>query len=78
MREVKEQGTGAAGLVTPARVDGLFDDPGVIRRMAERNGPYRTMASYLPDSAVPGRRATPAKACRPTSGRPGRRAAVRW
>ena len=58
MREVKEQGTGAAGLVTPVRVDGVFDDPGVIRRMVERNGPYRTMASYLPDSAVRGRQAT--------------------
>jgi hypothetical protein len=58
MPEVKEQGAGTTGLVTPIRVDGVFDDPGVIRRMIERNGPYRTMASYLPDSAVRGRRAT--------------------
>lgn len=47
-----------AGLVMPIRVDGVFDDPGDIRRMVECKGPYRTMASYLPDSAVRGRRAT--------------------
>jgi hypothetical protein len=35
----------------------VFDDPGFIRRMAERHGPYRTMASFLPDSAVRGRQA---------------------
>jgi hypothetical protein len=39
-------------------VDGVFDDPGVIRRLVLRNGPYRTMASYLPDSGVRGRQAT--------------------
>ena len=53
--EVKEQGAGE--LITPLRVDGVFDDPELIRRMAERNGPYRTMASFLPDSAVRGRQA---------------------
>ena len=58
MPEVKEQGAGIAGLATPIRVDGVFDDPGVIRRLVERNGPYRTMASYLPASAVRGRQAT--------------------
>ena len=58
MPEVKEQGTATAGLATPIRVDGVFDDPGLIRRLVERNGPYRTMASYLPASAVRGRRST--------------------
>ena len=47
-------GVGAAGLVTPIRVDDVFDDPGAIRRLVERNGPYRTMVSYLPASAVRG------------------------
>ena len=58
MPEVQEQGPRPAGLVTPIRVDGVFDDPGVIRRLVQRNGPYRTMASYLPASAVRGRQAT--------------------
>jgi hypothetical protein len=58
MPEVKEQGAGAAGLVTPIRVDGVFDDPAVVRRLVQRNGPYRAMASYLPASAVRGRQAT--------------------
>jgi hypothetical protein len=58
MPEVNEQGTGTAGLVTPIRVDGVFDDPGGVRRLVQRNSPYRTMASYLPASAVRGRRAT--------------------
>lgn len=58
MPEVRVPGAAAAGLVTPIRVDGVFDDPGVVRRLVERNGPYRTMASYLPDSAVRGERAT--------------------
>jgi len=57
MPDLRGQG-GNAGLVTPIRVDGVFDDPGAIRRLVERNGPYRTMASFLPDSAVRGRRAT--------------------
>jgi hypothetical protein len=44
------QGAGPA----PIRIDGVFDDPDVIRRLVARHGPYRTMASYLPDSAVRG------------------------
>jgi hypothetical protein len=58
MPEVRMPGASAAGLVTPIRVDGVFPDPGAVRRMVERNGPYRTMTSYLPDSAVRGRPAT--------------------
>jgi hypothetical protein len=58
MPEVKMYEEGTAGLVTPIRVDGVFDDPDVIRRLVQRNGPYRTMTSYLPDSAVRGRPAT--------------------
>ena len=58
MSDVKPQGAGTTGLVTPIRVDGVFDDPGVIRRLVLRNGPYLTMASYLPDSGVRGRQAT--------------------
>ena len=54
MPEVAVQGAGAAGLVTPIRIDGVFDDPGVIRRLVQSSGPYRTMASYLPASAVRG------------------------
>jgi hypothetical protein len=54
MPETVVQGAGAAGLVTPIRIDGVFDDPGVIRRLVQRNGPYRTMVSYLPASAVRG------------------------
>ena len=54
MPEAVVQGAGAAGLVTPIRVEGVFDDPGVIRRLVQRNGPYQTIASYLPASAVRG------------------------
>jgi hypothetical protein len=54
MPEVVAQAAGAAGLATPIRIDGVFDDPGVIRRLVQRNGPYRTMVSYLPASAVRG------------------------
>src|ERR1700739_1303347 len=54
MPEAVVQGAGAAGLVTPIRIDAVFDDPGVIRRLVQRNGPYRTMVSYLPASAVRG------------------------
>jgi hypothetical protein len=50
------QAAGAARLVTPIRVEGVFDDPCVIRRLVQRNGPYRTMVSYLPASAVRGGR----------------------
>ena len=56
--EAGMQGTAAAGLVTPIRADAVFDDPGAIRRLVARHGRYRTMASFLPDSAVRGRRAT--------------------
>jgi len=45
-------GAGAGGLAAPIRIGGVFDDPGVIRRLVQRNGPYRTMVSYLPASAV--------------------------
>jgi hypothetical protein len=58
MPEVKEHAAGTPGLATPIRIDGAFDDPGVIRRLVQRNGPYRTMASYLPAAAVRGRQAT--------------------
>jgi hypothetical protein len=54
MPEVEEQGAAAARLATPIRIDGVFDDPDVIRRLVQRNGPYRTMVSYLPASAVRG------------------------
>jgi hypothetical protein len=58
MPEIRQRRARTAGLVTPIRVDAVFDDPGAIRRLVELNGPYRTMASFLPDSAVRGRRAT--------------------
>jgi hypothetical protein len=54
MPEAVVQGGSAARLVTPVRVDAVFDDPGVIRRLVQRNGPYETMVSYLPASAVRG------------------------
>ncbi len=55
MPEVVVQGAGgAARLFTPIRIDGVFDDPHVIRRLIQRNGPYRTMVSYLPSSAMRG------------------------
>jgi hypothetical protein len=54
MPETWMQQAGAAGLVTPLKINDVFDDPSTIRRLVERNGPYRTMASYLPDSAVRG------------------------
>jgi hypothetical protein len=56
MPEVRVPGAGTVGPVTPVRIDGVFDDPGAIRRLVARHGPYRTMASYLPDSAVRGGR----------------------
>jgi hypothetical protein len=54
MPEAEMHVAGAAGLVTPIKINDVFTDPGAIRRLVERNGPYRTMASYLPDSAVRG------------------------
>ena len=80
MPEAVVQGAGAAGLVTPIRIDAVFDDPGVIRRLVQRNGPYLTMASYLPGAAVRGGGATglgqqgpprPDRARRGTVGRDG-------
>jgi len=58
MPDVRVRGAGTAGLAAPIKVDDVFDDPGVIRRMVQRGGPYRTMASFLPSSAV--RRGLPA------------------
>jgi hypothetical protein len=54
MPETGVRGAGTAALGAPIRVDGVFDDPGAIRRLVERNGPYRSMASFLPGSAVRG------------------------
>jgi hypothetical protein len=58
MPKVTEQGPGTAGLATPISVEGVFDAPGVICRLVQRNGPYLTMASYLPGAAVRGGGAT--------------------
>lgn len=41
-------------LATPIRIGSAFDDPGAIRTMVERNGPYASIASYLPASATRG------------------------
>jgi hypothetical protein len=65
MPEARERGTGTAGLVRPIRVDSVFDDPGAIRRLVELGGPYRTMASFLPDSAVRGRQTAPGEGVPP-------------
>ena len=54
MPEAVVQVAGAAGLVTPIRIDDVFDDSRVIRRLVQHNGPYRSMVSYLPASAVRG------------------------
>ena len=54
MPEAEMHVAGAAGLVTPIKINDVFADRSAIRRLVERNGPYRTMASYLPDSAVRG------------------------
>lgn len=56
MTEAGVQGPGPAGLLAPIRIDGVFDDPGAIRRLVQRNGPYRSLANYLPDSAIRGGR----------------------
>lgn len=40
------------------RIDKVFDNPFAVRALVERHGPYRAMASYLPDSATRGERAT--------------------
>ena len=60
MSEAVVQGAGTGGLATPIRIDGVFDDPGVIRRLVQRSGPYRTMVGYLPASAVRGGQAAAA------------------
>ena len=58
MPKSNRAGAGTAGLATPISVEGVFDAPGVICRLVQRNGPYLTMASYLPDAAVRGGGAT--------------------
>jgi hypothetical protein len=74
---VTEQGARTDGLATPGSAAGVFDDPGVIRRLVKCNGPHRTMASYHPGAASAAG-PQPAKASCPISGRPGRQEAVRW
>lgn len=41
-----------ATLAKPIKIDHAFDDPASIRRLVERNGPYPSIASYLPPSAT--------------------------
>jgi hypothetical protein len=41
-------------VATPIKIDGAFHDPVAIRALVERNGPYRSIASYLPPSATVG------------------------
>ena len=41
-----------ATVPSPITIDQAFDDPAAIRRMVERNGPYPSIASYLPPSAT--------------------------
>ena len=45
---------------TPIELDRAFDDPLAVRRLVEGNGPYPSIASYLPPSAT-----------LPPAGRPG-------
>lgn len=65
MPDVRVQEAGSAGLAVPIRVHGVFYDPGAVRRAVERNGPFRTMASFLPGSAVCGRQGTAGKGVPP-------------
>ena len=47
---------------TPIELERAFDDPDAVRRLVQRNGPYRSIASYLPPSATlatPGQDGTP-------------------
>ena len=37
---------------TPIELDRAFDDPLAVRRLVEENGPYPSIASYLPPSAT--------------------------
>ena len=39
-------------VVKPIKIEAAFDDPAAIRRLVERNGPYPSIASYLPPSAT--------------------------
>jgi hypothetical protein len=39
-------------LVRPLRIDPAFEDPRAIRRLVEQNGPYPSIATYLPRSAA--------------------------
>jgi hypothetical protein len=39
-------------LVRPMRIEAAFDDPVAVRTLVEQNGPYRSIASYLPASAT--------------------------
>ena len=39
-------------LVRPIKIDAVFDDPASIRALVEQNGPYPSIASYLPASAT--------------------------
>jgi hypothetical protein len=55
MPDAAAQRPGPAGLVRPVKVQGVFDDPDAVRRLVQRNGPYRTMVSFLPVSAVRGK-----------------------
>ena len=38
------------------RIEKAFDDPQAVRALVENNGPYRTLAGYLPVSATRGER----------------------
>lgn len=37
---------------TPIELDRAFDDPLAVRRLVEGNGPYPSIASYLPASTT--------------------------
>jgi hypothetical protein len=41
-----------ATLAKPIKINQAFDDPAAIRRLVEGNGPYPSIASYLPPSAT--------------------------
>jgi hypothetical protein len=43
-------------ITTVIKVESAFDDPPALRALIERNGPYRTMTSYLPSSALAAQR----------------------
>ena len=56
MTEAGVQRPDRAGLLAPVRIADVFDDPDAIRRLVQRSSPYRSLASYLPDSAIRGGR----------------------